>query len=99
VTAIAKHTAVGGSGRVGRTEAGRALKENALTAAVIAAVRHNHTEYDELLATWSGSNDGPAARRRQNRRDSGVMAKLAPGAILGLRSYNACADEIEQEKP
>jgi hypothetical protein len=50
VTAIAKHTAVRGSGRVGRTEAGRGLKEDALTAAVIAAVRHNHTQYDELLA-------------------------------------------------
>jgi hypothetical protein len=50
VTAIAKHTAVRGSGRVGRMEAGRALEKHALTAAVIAAVRHNHTEYDELLA-------------------------------------------------
>jgi hypothetical protein len=50
VTAIAKHTAVRGSGRVGRTEAGRTLAEDALTAAVIAAVRHNHTDYDELLA-------------------------------------------------
>jgi hypothetical protein len=50
VTAIAKHTAVRGSGRVGRTEAGRTLEKHALTAAVVAAVRHNHTEYDELLA-------------------------------------------------
>jgi hypothetical protein len=50
VTAISKHTAVRGSGRVGRTEAGRALEEHALTAAVIASVRHNHTKYDELLA-------------------------------------------------
>jgi hypothetical protein len=61
VTAIAKHTAVRGSGRVGRTEAGRALEEHALTAAVIAAVRHNHTEYDELLAKGV---DRTAARQR-----------------------------------
>jgi len=47
---IAAHTAARGSGRVGRTAAGRALEEEALTAAVRAAVRHNHTNYDELLA-------------------------------------------------
>jgi len=48
--AIAEHTARRGSGRVGRTEAGRKLEEQALTLAVIAAIRHNHTNYDELLA-------------------------------------------------
>jgi len=51
VAAIAEHTAVRGSGRVGRSEAGRNLDEKALTLAVSAAVRHNHTPYDELLAT------------------------------------------------
>jgi hypothetical protein len=50
LNAIAEHTATRGSGRVGRTEAGRELQERALTAAVIAAVRHKHTEYDNLLA-------------------------------------------------
>jgi hypothetical protein len=48
---IASHTAVRGSGRVVRTAAGRALDENALRMAVIAAIRHNYTNYDELLAT------------------------------------------------
>jgi hypothetical protein len=47
---IAFHTTVRGSGRVGRTSAGRALDKEALRFAVIAAVRHNHTDYDELLA-------------------------------------------------
>jgi hypothetical protein len=47
---IAKHTAERGSGRVGRTEAGRKLDEQALAAAVAAAVRHKHTKYDALLA-------------------------------------------------
>jgi len=51
VAAIAEHTAVRGSGRVGRSEAGRNLDEKALTLAVGAAVRHNHTPYDELLAS------------------------------------------------
>jgi hypothetical protein len=49
--AIAAHTAVRGSGRVGRTSAGRGLDPEALTAAVIAAIRHTHTNYDRLLMT------------------------------------------------
>lgn len=48
--AIARHTAERGSGRVGRTEAGRNLDARALDLAVAAAVRHNHTDYDMLLA-------------------------------------------------
>ena len=48
--AIAAHTAARNSGRVGRTLAGRNLDEGALTAAVTAAVRHRHTEYDAMLA-------------------------------------------------
>ena len=47
--AIAEHTAVRGSGRVGRTEAGRALEDEPLRLAVIAAVRHTRTGYDELV--------------------------------------------------
>ena len=57
VAAIAEHTAVRGSGRVGRSEAGRHLDERALTLAVGAAVRHNHTPYDELLASGQDRAD------------------------------------------
>ena len=46
---IARHTGTRGSGRVGRTAAGRALDEGAITSAVIASVRHRDTAYDELL--------------------------------------------------
>ena len=46
---IAERTAVRGSGRVGRTAAGQALDQRALTAAVVAAIRHRHTGYDDLL--------------------------------------------------
>lgn len=54
VRAIAAHTAARGSGRVGRTSAGRALEREALSAAVVAAIRHNHTRYDRLLMRgWS----------------------------------------------
>jgi hypothetical protein len=49
--AIAAHTAVRGSVRVGRSVAGRNLEERALTAAVIASIRHRHTNYDELLGS------------------------------------------------
>ena len=46
---IAAHTAARGSGRVGRSAAGRALDDQALALAVAAWVRHRHTLYDELL--------------------------------------------------
>jgi hypothetical protein len=58
---IAEHTAVRGSGRVGRTAVGQSLDEGALTAAVIAHVRHCHTRYDELLMA---SSDRDYARCR-----------------------------------
>jgi hypothetical protein len=54
---VAAHTARRGSGRVGRTFAGRALGEGALTAAVIAAIRHRHTRYDELLMSGCSRTD------------------------------------------
>ncbi len=47
---IARHTAVRGSGRVGRSAAGQNLEERALELAVAAWVRHQKTQYDDLLA-------------------------------------------------
>ena len=47
--AIAVHAGRRGSGRVGRTAAGRALDREAVTLAVVAAVRHTDTPYDDLL--------------------------------------------------
>ncbi|MEU6095588.1 DUF2293 domain-containing protein [Streptomyces sp. NPDC047079] len=46
---IAAHASVRGSGRVGRSAAGRALSPDAVTAAVRASVRHMETPYDQLL--------------------------------------------------
>jgi hypothetical protein len=46
---IARHTGTRGSGRVGRSAAGRAFDEEAITGAVIASVRHEDTSYDGLL--------------------------------------------------
>ena len=45
---IAEHAGERGSGRVGRSAAGRALDERAVTLAVVASVRHRDTEYDSL---------------------------------------------------
>jgi hypothetical protein len=67
---IAEHTAKRGSGRVGRSEAGRKLEERALFAAVAAAVRHNHTNYDELL--MSGV-DRENARRRVGEQVDDIL--------------------------
>ena len=56
---LAAHTAARGSGRVGRSAAGRALDGQALALAVAAWVRHRHTRYDELLM---GGQERAAAR-------------------------------------
>ena len=48
-TAIAEHTGLRGSGRVGRSAAARAFDETAITLAVVASVRHVDTDYDSLL--------------------------------------------------
>ncbi|WP_158882555.1 DUF2293 domain-containing protein [Amycolatopsis anabasis] len=55
--AIAEHAATRGSGRVGRSAAGRALDENAIRLAVIASVRHLDTNYDELLMSGVARED------------------------------------------
>lgn len=58
--AIARHAATRGSGRVGRTAAGRALDARAVTLAVVASVRHSDTDYDDLLMAGV-----PRARARE----------------------------------
>jgi hypothetical protein len=55
---IACHAAARGSGRVGRSAAGRALEEQAVELAVAASVRHRDTPYDDLL--MSGVNRSEA---------------------------------------
>jgi hypothetical protein len=63
---IAAHASVRGSGRVGRSSAGRALSEAAVTSAVIASVRHVDTPYDRLLMTG-------VPRYEARRRIAGVV--------------------------
>ncbi len=58
---VAAHASVRGSGRVGRSAAGRALSEGAVTSAVVASVRHVDTPYDQLLMSGVPRHE---ARRR-----------------------------------
>lgn len=58
---IAEHASVRGSGRVGRSAAGRALSEGAVVSAVVASVRHVDTPYDQLLMSGVPRHE---ARRR-----------------------------------
>jgi len=55
--AIARHATVRGSGRIGRTAAGRTTDPEAITLAVIASVRHQDTVYDELLMAGVERNE------------------------------------------
>ena len=48
-TRIAGHAGARSSGRIGRTRAGRALDPEAVRLAVVAAIRHEDTNYDQLL--------------------------------------------------
>ncbi|MFJ9897910.1 DUF2293 domain-containing protein [Streptomyces sp. NPDC091280] len=59
--AIAAHASLRGSGRVGRSAAGRTLSEGAVVSAVVASVRHVDTPYDQLLMSGVPRHE---ARRR-----------------------------------
>ncbi|MFI5807015.1 DUF2293 domain-containing protein [Streptomyces sp. NPDC051561] len=80
---IAAHTSLRGSGRVGRSAAGRALDDGAVIAAVRAAVRHEDTPYDSLLMTRVPRHE---ARARVAEAIEGVLeAWRVPGqpAVTG----------------
>jgi hypothetical protein len=57
---IAQHAAARGSGRIGRSAAGRQLQDRALELAVTASVRHRDTNYDELLMAGCDRNQARA---------------------------------------
>ncbi|MER7974561.1 DUF2293 domain-containing protein, partial [Streptomyces sp. NPDC096080] len=67
---IAGHASVRGSGRVGRSAAGRALSEGAVVAAVVASARHLDTPYDQLLMSGVPRQE---ARRRIRGTVEGVL--------------------------
>lgn len=63
--AIAAHTAVRGSGRVGRTASARELDPAAIDLAVAASVRHLDTDYDKLLMSGTDRVDAREQVRPQ----------------------------------
>ena len=65
---IAAHTALRGSGRVGRSAAGRALDPTALELAVAASVRHLDTDYDDRLMGGADRADARALVRAEVER-------------------------------
>jgi hypothetical protein len=79
--AIAEHASVRGSGRVGRSAAGRVLSVGAVTSAVAASVRHLDTPYDRLL--MSGMPRPVARRRITAAVESVLRAWRDPGANTG----------------
>ncbi|MEU8985427.1 DUF2293 domain-containing protein [Streptomyces sp. NPDC048558] len=77
---IAAHASARGSGRVGRSAAGRALTEGAVTWAVAASVRHLDTPYDQLLM------DG--VPRHEARR------RIAAAVETTLRAWRVGVSEV-----
>jgi len=75
--AIARHTSLRGSGRVGRSAAGRSLDEQAITLALVASVRHEDTNYDALLMSGVSRE---AARDRVRPAVDRVLAAWAKPA-------------------
>ncbi len=76
---IAERAGECGSGRVGRSAAGRALDEQAITLAVVASVRHRDTEYDSLLMTGMMRNE--ARERVRSDIDDVLAAWRAPDSL------------------
>ena len=74
--AIARHTAARGSGRIGRSAAGRALQPSAIELAVIASVRHEDTAYDDLLMSGVDRAD---ARERVSHEVDAVLGRWRSG--------------------
>jgi hypothetical protein len=67
---IAGHAAERGSGRIGRTAAGRRLEDESVRLAVIASIRHRHTNYDEILMRTA---DRPAARAQVRDQINAIL--------------------------
>ncbi|WP_329247539.1 DUF2293 domain-containing protein [Streptomyces sp. NBC_01478] len=76
--AVAAHASARGSGRVGRSAAGRALSEGAVVSAVVASVRHVDTPYDQLLMSGVPRHE---ARRRLSAGVEGVLRGWREGPV------------------
>ncbi len=79
--AIAHRAAARGSGRVGRTAAGQALQSDAVELAAIASIRHEDTDYDELL--MAGVDRTEARERVHNDVEHALETWRADAAVRG----------------
>lgn len=86
---VAAHASVRGSGRVGRSAAGRALSEGAVVSAVVASVRHVDTPYDQLLMSGVPRYE---ARRRISVGVEGVLREWRDGVV---RAEAETREELE----
>ena len=71
---IAYHAALRGSGRIGRSAAGRELDPEAIRLAVTASVRHVDTDYDDLLMSGVDRERRPTPGARPRRPDPRYLA-------------------------
>jgi hypothetical protein len=85
--AVAAHASARGSGRVGRSAAGRALSEGAVVSAVVASVRHVDTPYDQLLMS------GVPRHEARRRISVGVEGVLRGWREAGVRTENRAEAE------
>jgi len=88
---IARHAAERGSGRVGRSAAGRALDPRAVELAVAASVRHQDTGYDELLMS---GRERDAARAEVRDAVTQLLDgwRAAPGPDGGLGAVRGLSE-------
>jgi hypothetical protein len=75
---IARHAGARGSGRVGRSAAGRSFDPEAIRLALVASIRHLDTRYDELL--MSGMDRAQARERVWPEVERQVAEWQAPDA-------------------
>ncbi|MCJ8329508.1 MAG: DUF2293 domain-containing protein [Lentisphaeria bacterium] len=84
VASIAFHATVRSSGRVGRTAAAKKLDNKMIRLAVIAYIRHKHTDYDELLS--HGFSKDIARKKIQ-----GAVQEKLKSWEMTLDGYNSLA--------
>jgi hypothetical protein len=80
-TEIALHACCKYSGRVGRSARAKELNPKAVRLAVMAHIRHQETEYDELLTRGCNRSE---ARERVGERVNGLHDLWAAGAVEKL---------------
>lgn len=90
---IARHSCEIGSGRVGRSQ----VAENSVYAAVVAHIRHEHTDYDEWLEQrtqgWMKSRDRQEIRfEARDRVQAKINEVLRQWSVARVTEPDAAAD-------